>query len=213
MARILLIGGHGRVALLLAPLLVARGDHVTSVIRNAAHEDEVAATGAVPLVADVEQFDTDQLANLVSANDAVVWTAGAGGGSPERTYSVDLDAAIRSIDAAVQADVRRYVMVSYFGASTDHGVPPENSFFAYAEAKAAADEHLRASGLDWTILAPSTLTLDAPTGLIDTHAAESESVSRADVAAVVAATLAEPATIRRTIAFNSGDVPIAEAII
>ena len=94
MARILLIGGHGRVALLLAPLLVARGDHVTSVIRNAAHEDEVAATGAVPLVADVEQFDTDQLANLVSANDAVVWTAGAGGGSPERTYSVDRDAAI-----------------------------------------------------------------------------------------------------------------------
>ena len=48
MSRILIIGGHGKVALLLAPLLVARGDDVTSVIRNPAHAADVAATGAAP---------------------------------------------------------------------------------------------------------------------------------------------------------------------
>lgn len=212
MARILIIGGHGKVALLLAPLLVARGDTVTSVIRNPDHEAEVAATGAAPLVADVEELDLDQLTNIVAGNDAVVWSAGAGGGNPTRTYAVDRDAAIRSMDAAIAADVRRYVMVSYFGARIDHGVPPGNSFFAYAEAKAAADAHLHASGLDWTIVAPSSLTLDPPTGRIDVHAAESRSVPRADVAAVVAAVLADDATVRRTIRFNSGDTPIAEAV-
>lgn len=212
MARILLIGGHGKVALLLEPLLAARGDHATAVIRNAAHEADVAATGATPVVADIETLDTAQLANLLSGNDAVVWSAGAGGGSPERTYAVDRDAAIRSIDAAAAADVRRYVMVSYFGAGPDHGVPPENGFFAYAEAKAAADAHLRASGLDWTIVAPSGLTLDPPTGRIDVDAADSGTVPRGDVAAVVAAVLADDSTVRRTLRFNAGDAPIADAI-
>mgnify|MGYP002652346580 CR=1 FL=1 len=103
MARILLIGGHGKVALLSEPMLVAAGHHVTAVIRNPRHEPAVRATGAEPLVVDVETFDTEQLTNLVSGNDVVVWSAGAGGGDPERTFAVDRDAAIRSIDAAVAA--------------------------------------------------------------------------------------------------------------
>jgi uncharacterized protein YbjT (DUF2867 family) len=212
MSRILIFGGHGKVALLLAPLLVARGDEVTSVIRNPAHAADVAATGAMPRVADVESLSEAELAELVADQDALVWSAGAGGGDPARTAAVDRDAAIRSMDAAVAAGVRRYVMVSYFGARPDHGVPPGDPFFAYAEAKAAADEHLRASGLAATILGPSALTLDEPTGRIDVDATTSRSVSRADVAAVVAAALVEDATIGRTIRFNSGEVPLVEAI-
>lgn len=212
MSRILIIGGHGKIALLLAPLLVARGDDVTSVIRNPAHAADVEATGATALVADVEKLTVDELAATLSGQDAVVWSAGAGGGNAARTYAVDRDAAIRSMDAAAAAGVDRYVMVSYFGAGRDHGVPADNPFFAYAEAKAAADEHLRASGLAWTILAPSTLTTDAPTGRIDVDADESGSVSRADVAAVAAAVLAEDRTRGRTIRFNTGDQPIVEAI-
>lgn len=212
MSRILIIGGHGKIALLLAPLLVARGDDVTSVIRNPAHAADVEATGASALVADVGKLTVDELAATLSGQDAVVWSAGAGGGNAARTYAVDRDAAIRSMDAAAAAGVDRYVMVSYFGAGRDHGVPADNPFFAYAEAKAAADEHLRASRLAWTILAPSTLTTDAPTGRIDVDADESGSVSRADVAAVAAAVLAEDRTRGRTIRFNTGDQPIVEAI-
>lgn len=212
MSRVLLIGGHGKIALLLEPLLVDRGDTVTAVIRNPDHESDVIATGATPLVADVQSFDVDQLTNLVSGNDAVVWAAGAGGGDPERTRAVDRDAAIRSIDAAVAAGVRRYVMVSYFGAGPDHGVPEDDDFYAYAEAKAAADTHLRESGLDYTIVAPSSLTLDEPTGRIDVRAEESGSVARADVAAVIAAVLADDRTIGRTISFNTGGQPIADAV-
>ena len=211
MANILIIGGHGKVALLTAPLLAERGDEVTSVMRNPDHAPDVEATGATARIADIEKLDTEQLAELFRGQDAIVWSAGAGGGSAERTYAVDRDAAIRSMDAAAIAGVDRYVMVSYFGASTDHGVPEDNSFFAYAEAKAAADERLRTTGLAWTILGPSSLTLDPRTGLIDTTATESGSVGRADVAAVIAEVLRRDDTVGRRIEFNVGSTPIAEA--
>ncbi|WP_020017144.1 SDR family oxidoreductase [Promicromonospora sukumoe] len=212
MSRVLIIGGHGKIALRLAPLLVERGDEVTSVFRNPDHQQEVAATGATAVVADVEQLDTAGLADLVKGQDAVVWSAGAGGGNPARTYAVDRDAAIRSMDAAEAAGVRRYVMVSYLGAGPGHGVPQDNSFFAYAESKTAADEHLRGTGLDYTILAPGPLTMDEPTGLIAVADPGDGRVARADVAGVIAAVLLDGSTVGRTIEFGNGDTPIAEAV-
>jgi uncharacterized protein YbjT (DUF2867 family) len=211
MSRIVVIGGHGKVALYLARILTTRGDQVTSVFRNPAHANDVAATGARPVVADIETLDTDALAELLAGRDAVVFSAGAGGGNPARTYAVDRDAAIRVIDAARQADTRRFVMVSYFGAGPDHGVAEDNSFFPYAEAKAAADAHLRASDLDWTVLGPGRLTLEPATGRIALGAGKGE-VSREDVALVAAAVLNDGATIGRTIDFNNGDLPITEAL-
>jgi uncharacterized protein YbjT (DUF2867 family) len=212
MSRIVVIGGHGKVALHLARILTERGDQVTSVFRNPAHANDVAATGARPVVADIETLDTDALAELLAGHDAVVFSAGAGGGNPARTYAVDRDAAIRVIDAARQAGSRRFVMVSYFGAGPDHGVAEDNSYFPYAEAKAAADAHLRDSDLDWTVLGPGRLTLEPATGRIALGAGKG-AVSREDVALVAAAALHEDSsTIRRTIEFNNGDLPIAEAL-
>lgn len=215
MANVIVLGGHGKVALRLAPMLVARGDDVTAVVRNPDHEPDVAATGARPVVADLEALEVDGFVDLLRGHDAVVWSAGAGGGNPARTYAVDRDAAVRSIDAALPAGVPRYVMVSYLGARPDHGVPADDPFFAYAEAKAAADEHLRRSGLAFTVLGPGRLTLDEPTGRIDVVSWRDDGdnrVTRADVAAVVAATLADETTVGRTIGFRNGETPIAEAI-
>ena len=212
MARILIFGGHGKVALLLEPLLAAQGHTVTAVIRNADHEAAVAATGAQPLVADIEALDVDQLENVIAGNDVVVWSAGAGGGNPSRTYAVDRDAAIRSMEAALAADVLRYVMVSWVGSRADHGIEPDASFFPYADAKWAADAHLAGSALDWTILAPGTLTLDPPTGRIALDPEDGGAVARADVAAVIAATIADDTTIGRTIRFGGGDEVIGHAI-
>ncbi|AXO24440.1 MULTISPECIES: SDR family oxidoreductase [Mycobacterium avium complex (MAC)] len=211
MARVVIVGGHGKVALQLSAILTQRGDAVTSLFRNPDHADDVAATGAKPVVADIERLDTDALAGLLAGHDAVVFSAGAGGGNPARTYAVDRDAAIRVVDAAARSGVKRFVMVSYFGAGPDHGVPQDDPFFPYAESKAAADAHLRASDLDWTILGPGRLTLDPPTGRIAVGRGKGE-VSRADVASVAAAALADDSTIRRTIDFNNGDVPIAVAL-
>src|SRR5699024_8290841 len=108
----------------------------------------------------------DDLGKVFGDQDAVVFAAGAGGGNPARTYAVDRDAAIASMDAAQGSEAMRYIMVSYYGSSLDHGVDEDSSFFPYAQSKALADEHLMDSDLRWTILGPSKLTLDEPTGKI-----------------------------------------------
>ena len=211
MARITIIGGHGKIALLAAPLLVKAGHEVTSVFRTPDHEADVAKTGAAAKVADVEQLDTAQLTQLFDGQDAIIWSAGAGGGNPARTKAVDQDAAIRTMDAAQHAGAKRYVMVSYFNSSRDHGVDPEDGFWHYAEAKSIADEHLRGTDLDWTILGPSLLTLEPGSGTITVDGKGSE-VSRENVAQVIAAVVEDANTIGRTINFDDGDTPIAEAI-
>jgi len=214
MSRVIVIGGHGKVALLAAPLLVADGHDVTSVVRNPAHVADVEATGATAAVLDVESATTDEIADLVRGSDVVVWSAGAGGGDPARTYAVDRDAAIRSMDAAAQSGIGRYVMVSYFGAGPDHGVPQDNPFHAYADAKTAADAYLEDTELDWTILRPSALTMDAATGHIESgDGVSAGQVSRGNVAHVIRSVVSHPGTTaRRVIAFNDGHRPIDEVV-
>lgn len=215
MSRIAIIGGHGKVALQLSRILSGEGHDVTSFIRNPEHVADVTAAGAAAEVLDVENSTTAELARALEGHDAVVWSAGAGGGNPSRTYAVDRDAAIRSMDAAAEAGVKRYVMVSYLGAGKDHGVPEDNPFFPYAEAKAAADEYLRNTKLDWTVLGPGSLTEDAPTGMIEVDPAnpgDGTHTSRANVALVAAAVLELPATIGRTIPFRDGTVDVVDAL-
>lgn len=222
--RIAIIGGHGKVALELHPLLSEAGHEVDAIIRNPDQQTTVAELGATPVVADVQSLSTEELTELLRGRDVVVWSAGAGGGDPERTFAVDRDAAIRSMDAAVAAGVPRYVMVSYLGASTDHGVPENNSFYAYAEAKARADEHLRGTDLSWTIVAPGALSLEAPTGHLqvigygpadadrDPDKVGDSQVSRADVARVVAAVVERDDLGGVMVEFVNGPTPIAEAL-
>lgn len=213
MSRILVIGGHGKVARLLTPLLVAQGHQVSAMIRNADHAADLTADGATPVVFDIEHADLDALVGQLASHDAVVWSAGAGGGDPARTYAVDRDAAIRSMDAAQRAKVRRYVMVSYITSGRDGHLTPDDAFFPYAQAKAAADGHLRDSTLDWTILGPGRLTLDAPSSRITLDpGSDHGATSRGNVAQVIAAVLPEASTYGRTLDFIDGDTPIAQAI-
>ncbi|ANH37673.1 putative sugar epimerase YhfK [Nocardioides dokdonensis FR1436] len=214
MTRIIIIGGHGKVARKATPLLVEDGHEVTSVIRDPDQSAAISKLGAEPAVADVASMQQRELEDLLRGHDLVVWSAGAGGGSAEKTYAVDRDAAIRSMDAAAAAGAERYVMVSYFGAGPDHGVPADNAFFHYAEAKAAADTHLEESALKWTILKPSALTEGPTTGRIDVRSADAGEVSRGNVAAVIRAVAgADPAAVAGlTIPFNDGDTPIEEGL-
>ena len=212
--RIAIIGAHGKVARLLTPLLHESGHQVTAVVRNPDHVADVEADGAAARVFDIESADVDAIADLLDGHHAVVWSAGAGGGNPQRTYAVDRDAAIRSMDAADRAGARRYVMVSYFGAGPDHGVAESDSFFAYADAKTVADAALARSDLDWTILRPSRLTADPGTGRIETSlgGATKGSVSREDVALVAAETLARHGLAGATVEFNNGEVRVGDAL-
>ena len=208
--RVTIIGGHGKIALILAPMLVDAGHEVTSVVRNPGHVVDIEATGARAVVSSVEDADVDDLVELLSGQDAVVWSAGAGGGDPERTYAVDRDAAIRSMDATAAAGAGRYVMVSFSGSSPDALVPEDNPFRHYQDAKIAADDHLRASDLDWTVLGPGTLTLEPGTGAVNPDARfnDGDVTPRQLVAQVALAVLSDSRASRKTLVFGDGEVPI-----
>lgn len=214
MADILILGGHGKVALLAEPMLIEAGHNVHAVIRNPDHVADVEQTGAQAIVADLESLDQAGVDALLEGFDVVVWSAGAGGGSPERTWAVDRDAAMKVVDAVARSGAR-LVMVSYFGASLDHGVSPDEPFYAYAEAKALVDEAIRERLTDWVILQPSSLTLDDETGVeLDEPAGRVQSgeIPRATVARLIAETVAHPAVSGLTIRCNGGGTPVREAL-
>ena len=69
-----------QVALRLARLLAAKsGTHVTSIFRNPEHKDEIAATGAEPLVLSLEDAPKEEFAKVFEGKDIVYFSAGAGG--------------------------------------------------------------------------------------------------------------------------------------
>src|SRR4051812_36790355 len=95
---IAIAGAHGRVARLLVPRLVARGDRVRGLVRNPAHVADVGADGAEPVVCDLEGVGDDELDAAVVGAGALVFAAGAGPGSGAgRKWTVDHGAARRLV--------------------------------------------------------------------------------------------------------------------
>jgi nucleoside-diphosphate-sugar epimerase len=217
--RVVIAGGHGKIALILERLLAERGDSVAGLIRNPAQATDLRPAGAEAVVLDLERSSVDQLAKHLEGAGAVVFAAGAGPGSgAERKKTVDRDAAILLADAAEAAGVRRYLMISAMGAEDSTSAEDDSGrdpvFAAYLRAKAEADAALRArTALDWTIVRPGRLTNDPGTGRV--RLADSTgrgSIPREDVAAVLVALLDTPATIAQTFELISGDTPIRNAV-
>ena len=210
--RVAIAGGHGQIALRLAKVLAQRADDVVAMIRNPNHAEDVRQAGAEPVVVDLERASEDDVARAISGSDAVVFAAGAGPGSgPQRKETMDYGGAVKLIAAAKQAGVGRYVIVSSMGADPD--APGEDTFSVYLRAKGRADDAVRASGLDATVVRPGGLTNSAGTGRVNLgESVPRGQVTRDDVAAVLAAVLHSPNTIGRTVDLIGGDTPVAEAV-
>jgi len=210
--RVAIAGGHGQIALRLAKIMSERGDEVVALIRNPDHADEVRNAGAEPAVVDLEHASEDEVANAINGSDAVVFAAGAGPGSgSERKETMDYGGAVKLIAAAKQAGVGRYVIVSSMGANPN--ATGDDTFSVYLRAKGRADDAVRASGLDSTVVRPGGLSNDAGTGRVRLgESLPRGQVTRDDVAAVLVAVLDSPSTIGRTADLIGGDTPIAEAV-
>jgi uncharacterized protein YbjT (DUF2867 family) len=208
---VVIAGGHGQVARRLTRLLAGRGDRVRGIIRNPDHAADLRADGGEPVVVDMEA--AEDLSDAVRGADAVVFAAGAGPGSgPARKQTVDLGVAVKLIDAARATGAGRYVMVSSIGAHDPAG--GAEAMRPYLEAKAAADEALVASGLQWTIVRPGSLTDDPGTGRVDlsTDHGRRGPIPRDDVAAVLAAVLDTPETAGLTFEAFAGDRDVDLAV-
>ena len=213
--RVVIAGAHGKIGRLLTRLLTDNGDAVIGLIRNPDHEVDIRADGGEPVVCDLEHAADEDVAGALNGADAAVFAAGAGPGSgAERKLTVDRDGAVKLLRAAQAADVSRFVIVSSVGAENP---PPqtegEDVFSVYLRAKAEADAAVKESDRGWTILRPGRLTDEKPAGTVrldrDPYRGE---VTRADLAAVIAAVLSEPRSTRATLYVNGGDTPIAAAL-
>ncbi len=207
--KVAVLGAHGKIAMLLHPILKSNGHEVTGIIRNPDHAKDVEKAGARPVVCDVER--EDDISEAVGKADAVVFAAGAGPGSgAERKWTVDRDGALKLLEAAQKNGIKRYVMISAMKVEEPRG---NEVFRVYQKAKAEADKALRESGLDFTIIRPGRLTDNLPTGRIAlSENLDSGEIPRADVASVVAEVLETPESAGYQWDLISGDTPVETAI-
>jgi nucleoside-diphosphate-sugar epimerase len=214
MSTFVLVGGHGRVALLLAKALDGQGHVVRSLIRRQDQGADVEHTGAIPYLLDIEGSDVGDFVDAFGDADAIVFAAGGGAdGNADRKRTVDLEGSLKSIEAAKRAGIARFVQVSAMG--VDEPLPEDTNpvWRAYVEAKRDADAALRDSGLDFTIVRPGALTDGPATDSIRiAERLPSGEISRADVAALLVAVLEDDSTIGAQFEVTSGDQTISDAI-
>ena len=208
---VLIAGANGKIARRLARVLREGGHDVRGIIRSPEQADSIRELGAEPVILDLEQ-EVDW--SVADGSDAIVFAAGAGPGSdPERKQTMDLGGAVKLVDSAEAQGVGRFVMVSAMGAADPESGPEKMQ--PYLRAKAAADERLAASSLDWTIVRPGSLTDEAPTGLVDVGVpslGRRGEITRDDVAAVLAACLELDATVGKTFEVLGGETEIRKAL-
>jgi uncharacterized protein YbjT (DUF2867 family) len=204
---VVIAGGHGKIALRLERMLVARGDRVVGIVRNPEHVADLKAVGADAVVVDLEKATVEDVAAVLDGADAGVFAAGAGPGSgAARKETVDLGAAVLFAQAAEVAGVRRHIQISSIGLDRVEDPGMDEVFRAYLRAKDAAERDLRARDLEWTILRPGRLTDGPGTGRVNlAESVPRGAVSREDVAAVVVRLLDDPGTARQTLELVSAD--------
>lgn len=207
--KISIVGGHGQIAMLMYPFLKEKGHQIRGIIRKEEQADDLREAGAEPVICDIEE--QNDISDAVGDADAVLFAAGAGPGSgAERKFTVDRDGAIKLIEAAKKNGINRYVMISAMGLDKPRG---NDVFQAYQKAKAEADEALRKSGLNYTIIKPGRLTDEPGTGKVAlAPELPRGEIPRQDVAKVLVEILETPQTAGHTFDLVSGDTGISKAV-
>ncbi|MEC8044273.1 MAG: SDR family oxidoreductase [Verrucomicrobiota bacterium] len=206
---VLVVGANGKVGTLLCGKLWAVHDFsAVALIRDSRQQTKFTALGVPSVNADLEEG----IAEFLPGMDAVVFSAGSGPKTgPEKTTDVDQNAAIRLIEDCETHGVRRFVMVSAIGADPNS---ESNRIRHYLRAKGVADARLRASKLDYTILAPGTLIDEPGNGRIQIqeNLGFHGYLPREDLVSVILETLRNYLTIGKTLEFVSGAEKIKPAI-
>ena len=203
--RIIVIGASGRVGQDVVQNLQAAGDHVIATSRHPQ------SLGDEQITLDLHE-EADELAKQLPAADAIIFTAGSGG---RDLMGTDLDGAIKTMQAAKAKGIQRYVMLSaaYATDRTKWQNPAIQSLRDYYIAKHYADLYLiNASGLDYTVVQPGTLTESAATGKTTFAANQFTDNAIPDVADVIAQVVHADNTIGKVIMMHGGTTPIKDAI-
>ncbi|MBB5175100.1 uncharacterized protein YbjT (DUF2867 family) [Texcoconibacillus texcoconensis] len=212
--KILVVGANGQIGKHLVSFIQNHDQlEAKAVIRNEKQESFFKDLGAETAVIDLEG-DVESIANAAEDVDAIVFTAGSGPHTgKDKTILVDLDGAVKTIEAAKMAGVNRYIMISSFDTTRQAIQDAPRSFAPYVAAKHYADEWLKGTDLDHTIIHPGALTNDEGTGQIAAAPeVERGEVPREDVASVIVACLEKEETIGKEFQLVKGDQSVQETI-
>lgn len=218
--KILILGSNGGVGSKVTELLKESNADFTASVRDEKKLEELKASDIDAKLIDVAKDSIDDMVESFKGYDKVLFTIGAGGkGGAETTVQVDLDGAVKTMEAAKKAGVDQYYMVSTWDSSREAVENPDDPIKTYTICKHYADLYLKNnSGLTYTIIHPSTLNDDPGQGTIevtDTHSTEvagEQSISRSDVAKVVTKLLLSNGYKNEEIQIAAGDTNIDEAL-
>src|SRR5699024_6151550 len=146
--RVLVVGANGQIGHQVAEKLKEKGHEPVAMVRREEQVGQFKDKGIETVLADLEKDFSHAFENV----DAVVFAAGSGGSTgADKTIIIDQEGAIETVDNAREAGVKHFAIVSSIGAGD-----PKNAdqIKHYMYAKHRADEHLKASGLDYTIIRP-----------------------------------------------------------
>ncbi|GAB2535898.1 SDR family oxidoreductase [Gracilibacillus alcaliphilus] len=212
--KILVVGANGQIGKHLVRLIQEDdGSQARAVIRKEEQADFFKELGAEVAIVDLEG-EIEEIAKAAEDVDAVVFTAGSGPKTgKDKTLMIDLDGAVKTIQAAEQASVKRFIMISSFDTSREAIQAASESFAPYVVAKHYADQWLLTTDLDYTIIHPGMLTNDPGTNQVELgEEVERGEVAREDIAATILATLKTDSTIGKRFQVVAGTTPIEEAV-
>lgn len=215
--KVLVVGANGKIGHQIVEKL--HQDSAYTVRAMVRKEDQAAALkekGIDAYLANLEDT-VDNLAGAVKGMDAVIFSAGSGGSTgADKTLLIDLDGAVKMMEAAKKEQVDRFVMVSAFGA--DSRERWSEAIKSYYVAKYYADRELMQTDLNYTIVRPGALLDEAGTGkvkiaaLLDLEGSDKREVPREDVANVVIESLQNEQTYRKAFDLISGEEAITDAL-
>ncbi|MEK4304228.1 MULTISPECIES: SDR family oxidoreductase [Oceanobacillus] len=210
---ILVVGANGQIGKHLVKLIQDNGDQARAMIRKEEQANYFKDLGAETAIVNLED-EVDAIANAAEGVDAVVFTAGSGPKTgKDKTLMIDLDGAVKTIQAAEQANVKRFVMISSFDTNREAIQSAPESFAPYVVAKHYADEWLLNSDLDYTIIHPGLLTNEPGTNQVNLGAnVERGEVPREDIAKVIYTSLKNDTTIGKRFRAVGGQTAVEEAI-
>lgn len=210
--KILVVGANGQIGKHLVELIQNSEElSVRAMVRKQEQADELIKKDIEAVVGDLEG-SVEELQKVVEGTDAIVFTAGSGGSTgSDKTLLIDLDGAVKVMEAAEKAGVKRFVMVSAHQANNRENW--HSSLKPYYAAKHYADKMLMHSSLDYTIIRPGGLLNEDSTNKIQAgEKLERGAIPRADVAKTIIAVIKNNQTIHKSFDLITGETPIEEAI-
>ena len=205
---ILVAGATGRTGRRVVAQLRERGYNVRAFVRDESRARERLGNDLQYVVGDVRQPET--LAEAFNGVDGVISAIGSSGRAQDPSNNpeaVDYHGVKNLVDAATRAGVRRFVLVSSMGVTVeDH--PLNQMFDDVLIWKYKGEQHLRASGVPYTVIRPAGLTEDqgGQLGVKVIAADEGEGfISRADVATACIEALERDAAVNKTVSLLSDD--------